>query len=230
MGDIKKKRLRPIIPPELIFKDDPVRMIRALKYAVAGGFAIPWLLQRRIKSEGPLLGKISASRLTEELAKIIRSPYASQIVETLDKAGLYEYLQKDASVLLKSNPAFRGAYLKSLAEGSAEPGEGRVLAALVRDYLEIKSPWQDLKKGSWEDYRTVFFDARHFILPMNPPRVELEKAVKLIFTEHGIELKKIRLFDRDRNRSAVEHGSPEAPANPRRRRRRRPAGPSPAKE
>jgi poly(A) polymerase len=227
MGDIKKKRLRPIIPPELIFKDDPVRMIRALKYAVAGSFSVPWLLQRRIKNEAPLLGQISASRLTEELAKIIRSPYAAHIVETLDKAGLYEYLQKDASVLLKTNPSFRASYLKSLSGASAEPGEGRALAALVRDYLEIKSSWQDLKKGTWEDYRAVFLDARHFILPMNPPRVELEKAVKLIFAEHGIELKKIRLFDRSRP-SAVrmaEQGSPETRGHmeetvPKHRRRR----------
>jgi len=224
MNDIRKRQLRPIIPPDLIFKDDPVRMIRAIKYAVAGNFSIPWMLKRRIKKEGALLGGISHSRLTEELSKIIRSPAAARIVESLEEAGLYGFLQKEASALMKSNPAFRSAYLKSLAEMAALPQkgsplpqrdsalgtqEGAALAALIRDYLELKTRWQDLTKASWEDYRAVFFDARRFILPMNPPRAELEKAVRMIFAEHGIELKKTRLFERERKTRRApekEHG------------------------
>jgi len=196
MNDIRKRQLRPIIPPDLIFKDDPVRMIRAIKYAVAGDFSIPWKLKRRIKKEGALLGGISHSRLTEELSKIIRSPAAARIVESLEEAGLYGFLQKEASALMKKNPAFRSAYLKSLA--GMDTQEGAALAALIRDYLELKTHWKTLAKASWEDYRAVFFDARRFILPMNPPRIELEKAVRLIFAEHGIELKKTRLFERER--------------------------------
>jgi poly(A) polymerase len=236
MGDIRKKQLRPIIPPELIFRDDPVRMIRALKYAAAGGFKIPWLLLRRIKKESPLLGEISASRLTEELSKIIRSPHAAEIAESLEDAGLYTFLQKEASALMKKDPAFRRGYLKSLAALSAPvsglaagAGEGRPLAALIRDYLEMKTPWETLKKGSWEDYRAVFFDARRFVLPMNPPRVELEKAVRLVFADHGIEFKKKPLFDRDyaerRPKAPVREKGANPPAEkaprPRRRRRRR---------
>jgi len=38
MEDIKKKQVVPIIPLSEIFTDDPVRMIRAVKYAAATGF------------------------------------------------------------------------------------------------------------------------------------------------------------------------------------------------
>ncbi|MDR2313209.1 MAG: polynucleotide adenylyltransferase PcnB [Spirochaetaceae bacterium] len=212
MADIKKRILRPIIPVELIFKDDPVRMIRAVKYAAAGGFKIPWLLQRRIKKEAPLLKEISASRLTEELSKIIRSPYAARIVEALEDAGLYGYLQKEASALLKTDAGFRSKYFRSLADSSGEPGEGKALAALIQDYLELKTPWQELKQ--WEDYQAVFFDARRFLLPMNPPRLELDRSIRRIFAAHGIELKKKALFERDRRtgegsrRSRGKEGSP----------------------
>ncbi|MDR2552623.1 MAG: polynucleotide adenylyltransferase PcnB [Treponema sp.] len=209
MSDIKRKRLRPIIASALIFKDDPVRMIRALKYATAGGFTVPWLLRRRIKSEAPLLGRVSPSRLTEELSKIIRSPQAAAIVEDLEKAGLYGYLQKEASALMK-DPAFRESYLRSLARSSGgDPAEGWALAALVRDYLERKTAWGDLKNR--EDYRGVFFEARRFILPMNPPRVELERAVRLVFAEHGINIKKVRLFERDRERPPAAGSSGGVP-------------------
>ncbi|MDR2210956.1 MAG: polynucleotide adenylyltransferase PcnB [Spirochaetaceae bacterium] len=214
MGDIRKKILRPIIPADLIFKDDPVRMIRAIKYAAAGDFKIPWLLGRRIRKEAPLLKEISASRLTEELAKIIHSAHAAKIVEALEDAGLYGYLQKEASELLKKNPAFRSSYLRSLADSSAEPGEGKALAALIRDYLELKTPWEELQRGSWEDYRAVFFDVRRFIFPMNPPRLELDRSVRLIFSGHGIELKKRALFERDR-RSTGESRPPRSEGSPR---------------
>ncbi|MDR0447803.1 MAG: polynucleotide adenylyltransferase PcnB [Treponema sp.] len=208
MNDIKKGVLRPIIPAKLIFKDDPVRMIRAVKYAVIGGFDIPWLLKRRIQNEAPLLNQISHSRLTEELAKIIRSPAASQIVESLENTGLYCYLQKEASVLMKCNPVFRKAYLASLEKaakavtpsGGISP-PGQPLAALIRDFLDLNTPWHELKKGSREDYRAVFSEARRFILPMNPPRVELDKALRIVFGAHGIEIKKTRLFERERSRS-----------------------------
>jgi len=126
MNDIRKRKLRPIIPPELIFRDDPVRMIRAVKYAAAGGFTIPWLLRQRIKKEAFLLHQISSSRLTEELAKIIRSPAASQIIENLENSGLYGFLQKEASSLMKQDPSFRSAYLarfNDLAGSEHSPGK-----------------------------------------------------------------------------------------------------------
>jgi poly(A) polymerase len=229
MEDIKKKRLRPIIPPELIFKDDPVRMIRALKYAAATGFAVPWLLKRRIRAEASLLTEISASRLTEELSKIIRSPYAARIIESLEEAGLYQYLQHEASALLKSNPGFRSSYLGSL-EHAAGAGEGGPLAALVRDYLDPRTSWDALKQGG--DCQAVYFDVRRFIAPMNPPRLELDKALRLIFSEHGIELKKRAFFERERSGPRRKTGGTRedavsAESKPRRRRRSpRPAGPA----
>jgi poly(A) polymerase len=224
MKDIREKRIRPIIPPELIFKDDPVRMIRALKYAAISGFAVPWLLKRRIKKESSLLAAVSPSRLTEELFKIIHSPHAGDIVESLEESGLYINMQPEASSRMKKDPAFREAYLRDLKEIAGGEKPGKPVAALIRDYLNGEIAWGDLQKGGWEEYKTVFFAARHFVLPMNPPRTELDLAVRLIFAEHKIELKKARFFDREQGRP--QSGRPRAPAvetpgeTPRRRRSR----------
>ncbi|MDR2701779.1 MAG: polynucleotide adenylyltransferase PcnB [Spirochaetaceae bacterium] len=230
MIDIRKRLLQPIMPVELIFKDDPVRMIRAVKYAAAGGFSVPRNLERRIRKEAPLLGGISPSRLTEEMSKIIRSPAAALIVENLEKTGLYGFLQKEAADLMRNNSAFRSAYLKSLAGESAPAAKqsgvpsGRQsgkpnsntnvtpnvhpLIALIRDYLELITPWQELQKGTWEECRDFFISARRFILPMNPPRVELEKAVRLVFAEHGIVVKKTRPVERRHERKNPAWGKP----------------------
>jgi poly(A) polymerase len=196
MKDIREKRIRPIIPLPAIFTDDPVRMIRAVKYGAAAGFRLPLTLKWRIKKQSPLLASISPSRLTEEISKIIHSSSAAVIVEALEALGLYEYLQPGASRLMKSSPDFRGRYLQSMGalnqpEFKNLPGEA--MAALIQDYLEDSTDWEG---GIAENYKNTFAAARAFVLPMNPPRVELDNAVRLIFAGHGITIKKSHFPER----------------------------------
>jgi poly(A) polymerase len=243
MKDIREKRVRPIIPLPVIFKDDPVRMIRAVKYATTTGFRLPLTLRWKIKRQAALLSPVSPSRLTEEIIKIIHSPYAEGIIENLDLYGLYGYLQPQASALMRRDSGFRSRYLKGFAdmgkrgEGERKPGE--TMAALIRDYLEDFIDWDG---GIIENYTAAFMAARRFVQPMNPPRVELDHGVRLIFGEHGLTVKKLRLPERGRggrveldDQDDPPPGLPAKPLaegepKPRRRSRRRhgrPAGTGP---
>jgi poly(A) polymerase len=193
MKDIREKRIRPIIPLKTIFQDDPVRMIRAVKYGAATGFKLPLTLGWRIKKESPLLAEVSPSRLTEEIGKIVHSAQAARIVRQLESAGLYRYLQPNASALMKEKPAFREAYFagfEALASGEDQEKPGRLMSALIRPYLEGIADWNT--EDPQEYYKTLFMAARRFVLPMNPPRVELDHAVRLIFAEHGVTVKRAR--------------------------------------
>ena len=213
MEDIKKRLIRPVIKLSKIFSDDPVRMIRAVKYAAATGFRLPLSLKWTINKHKRLLSGVSHSRLTEEIFKIIYSPHSRAIVESLDAAGLYLYLQPNAAFLFKTKPGFRAAYLGSL--GSLNPDaanfrSGGALASLIRDYLEDAAVWNlkrdipaSLSRGSQpaqkplaEHYRNVFLLARKFVLPMNPPRMELDGAIRILFSEHGVTVKKPRFQGR----------------------------------
>jgi poly(A) polymerase len=212
MKDIRKRRVRPIIPLPAIFMDDPVRMIRAVKYATTTDFKLPLLVRRKIKKQARLLEPVSPSRLTEEIIKIIHSPSAARIVENLEAFGLYAYLQPNASRLMKENAAFRSRYLKSLAGIRQDAGGGALsaplaapLAALIRDYLEDKVPWGE---GAAECFKDAFLAARGFVLPMNPPRMELDRGVRLVFEEHGVTVKKSRLLERVQGRPGGGEGFP----------------------
>jgi poly(A) polymerase len=221
MKDLREKRIRPIIPLSKIFIDDPVRMIRAVKYAVTTGCRLPFFLRLKIKRQARLLRPVSPSRLTEEIFKIIHSPFAAGIVEYLELLGLYTYLQPGASALMKENPSFRAGYLKGLGEISSGGNGGEALAALIRDYLEDFIDWD---AGTAENYKNAFLAGRQFVLPMNPPRLELDKAVRLIFGEHGINIKKSRFFERGRMGAAAENPvreNAEEIKKPKRRRRPR---------
>jgi poly(A) polymerase len=232
MRDIRARRVRPIIPLATIFKDDPVRMIRAVKYAATTGFSLPVTLKWKIRSQATLLSTISPSRLTEEILKIVNSRAAARIVEALDGIGLYAFLQPDAARLMKSNPAFRSRYIAGLeALGSDDfknrPGER--LGALINDYLEDTT---DLTLGTNESYKAAYAAARSFVLPMNPPRFDLENAVRRFFSSRGIQVRKSFLADRQGTGAKAQPHTQDATATasrdgkPRRRRRGRKPNPT----
>jgi poly(A) polymerase len=190
MKDIRAKQVRPIIPLATIFIDDPVRMIRAVKYSAATGFSLPLPLKWKIKKQSPLLASISPSRLTEEIFKIVHSSQAAAIVEALDDMGLYAYLQPQAAALMKTNPRFRRHYLKSMAalnQPDFKNLPGETLGALINDHLEDIADWE---QGVVENYRLCYTAARSFVRPMNPPRFELGYAVRRFFAAHGVTVKK----------------------------------------
>jgi poly(A) polymerase len=239
MKDIRNRRIRPIIPLGVIFRDDPVRMIRAVKYAAATGCKLPLLLRWKIREQSALLKSVSPSRLTEEILKIIYSSGVARIVESLTEFGLYGYLQPEASALMREKGDFRLRYIKTMTElgrrveEGLRPGES--LAALVRDYLEDCIQWD---ADVTDTYKTAFMAARRFVLPMNPPRVELDQGVRLIFGEHGIAVKRAHFFERTRPGFREKNGTPTVQeprdagegTGPKKRRRRRYGRSSPAPE
>jgi len=188
MNDIKKKQIKPIINLSEIFTDDPVRMIRAAKYAAMTGFTIPLNVKMKISSQSNLLLSISPSRLTEEIFKIINSDKAAVIVDFLDKMGLYFYLQPKATELMRKDSGFKKRYLQSMAElKGAENIRGKPLSALFYDYLETACDW---KPGPIENFKEICKTARTFVLPMNPPRFEFDYAVKKFLSAKGITIKR----------------------------------------
>jgi poly(A) polymerase len=218
MDDIKKKQVVPLIPLSEIFTDDPVRMIRAVKYAAATGFSLPMNLKLKIKKQSNLLASISPSRLTEEIFKIIHSNKAAVIVDMLDKMGLYSYLQPEAVKLMRKNKDYRQRYLKTLsALNGKENYRGYTLGSLFYDYLETIGEW---KPGVIENYREIFQTARSFVLPMNPPRYEMEHALRSFLSARGITIK--RIYPHDRPKPAAEGETTPSPAKKKRRRRRKP--------
>jgi len=194
--DIRARSLHPVIPLKTIFKDDPVRMLRAVKYAATTGCSIPFFLGLAIRRHAHLLGPVSPSRLTEELVKIISSGHSYDIITMALKYDLYMYLQPAASNLIDGNEAFAIAYQQSLARldelnlAGEHDNLGRRLVYLISDLVTRIA---DFKGHPMDVYHDVYRECRHFILPMNPPRVALEFAVRYCLKEGGLHLKKGRV-------------------------------------
>ncbi len=190
--DIRNRRLRPVINLSMIFTEDPVRMLRAVKYTAITRARIPFLLGYRIHRDAPLIEYTSASRLTEEIQKILMSGYAAGIFKMLLHYHLFLYLQPSAFSFLQDHDGFYDAYFASMAELDTAVLSGNIhrqgdaLIYLIRDFLHIITDWNGQPR---EVYKQVYSQCRHFVLPMNPQRIELEYAVRYCLQKGGLPIK-----------------------------------------
>ena len=90
--DIQAKRLRLIGDPETRFREDPVRMLRAVRFAAKLGFKIDADNEQQIYALGDLLEDIPAARLFDEVIKLLQSGHGVQSLRGLQHYGLLQYL------------------------------------------------------------------------------------------------------------------------------------------
>jgi poly(A) polymerase len=101
--DIKQKRLRIIGDVETRYREDPVRMLRALRFSAKLDFEIDDDCKKPIHSLGHLLQDIPAARLYEEVLKLFHSGSALRSFELLQAFDVLQYLFPAADQAIKHN-------------------------------------------------------------------------------------------------------------------------------
>jgi poly(A) polymerase len=92
LEDLKRKIIRTPLDPLQTFSDDPLRMMRAIRFASQLHFAIEGKIFDAIKKDADRIVIISQERITEELNKIILSPKPSIGFDLLFKSGLLQII------------------------------------------------------------------------------------------------------------------------------------------
>ncbi|MGZ5152356.1 MAG: polynucleotide adenylyltransferase PcnB, partial [Burkholderiales bacterium] len=98
--DLKKKRLRMIGDPEQRYREDPVRMLRAVRLSASRGLDIDQPTRAPIKSLTALLANVPAARLFDEMLKLLLSGHAYECVMALRQEGLHHGLLPMLDVIL----------------------------------------------------------------------------------------------------------------------------------
>ncbi len=214
LKDMRARRVVPVIPLKTIFAEDPVRMIRAVKYAEATGFAIPFMTRLAIKRHAPLLSGASVSRLGEEANKILYSGHARGIVSSLQRYGLLSAILPGVESALLSGAGPAASMRMSLAALDAyvaETGDktlGALLSFIVKDTVETAQavPAEDAQTA----YHNALDAVREFLAPLTMPRVEVEAAVRAVFTAPEPKQKPKRSRRRRRRKAPSGSGDPSA--------------------
>jgi len=91
LDDLTKKLLRTPGSPEQSFDDDPLRMVRAARFAAQLGFAVDPAALAAIRDMAPRLDIVSRERIRDELTKLLLAPNPRRGIELLVETGLAEH-------------------------------------------------------------------------------------------------------------------------------------------
>jgi poly(A) polymerase len=100
-ADLKAKKLRMIGDPEVRYREDPVRMLRAVRLATMHGLEIEKKTLAPIRSLAGLLQNVPPARLFDEMLKLLLSGHATGAVMRLRREGLHHGLLPLLDVILE---------------------------------------------------------------------------------------------------------------------------------
>jgi poly(A) polymerase len=124
LKDIERKQLRLIGDPEQRYREDPVRMLRAARFAAKLGFDLAPSTEKPIRPLATLLYQVPAARLFDEMLKLFLSGYAEAALAALQRYSLFEVLFPETGKRLHDSP-LRESWQK-LIEQAARNTDARI--------------------------------------------------------------------------------------------------------
>lgn len=113
--DVQARQMKLIGDPEQRYREDPVRMLRAIRLSAKLGFEIGAETAEPIPRLASLLSEAAPARLFEELLKMFLSGHAVASFEGLERFGLLPAILPETAAALSSNRS--GALRRMLLEG-----------------------------------------------------------------------------------------------------------------
>lgn len=101
--DIEARRIRLIGDPAQRYREDPVRMLRVIRFAAKLGFDIDESAAAPMRELGDLLVDVPAARLFEEVNKLFLSGHAVKAFQLLREYGIFRYLLPATAEALDSD-------------------------------------------------------------------------------------------------------------------------------
>ncbi|MFX1684575.1 polynucleotide adenylyltransferase PcnB [Paraburkholderia sp. A1RO-5L] len=101
MADMRARLLRMIGDPATRFREDPVRMMRVVRFAAKLGFEIEAHTRAPIQELADLINNVPAARLFDEMLKLLLSGHALECLKWLRKEGLHHGLLPLLDVVLE---------------------------------------------------------------------------------------------------------------------------------
>ena len=92
VSDVRARRLKLIGDPETRYREDPVRMLRAVRFAAKLDFSIEPVTEAPIRKLAYLLDGVPPARLFDECLKLFLSGFGVKSYRLLKRYGLFEHL------------------------------------------------------------------------------------------------------------------------------------------
>jgi poly(A) polymerase len=150
IADIRDKVLRIIGQPEARYREDPVRMLRVVRFAAKLQFTIEPATRAPIPVMAPLIDNVPAARVFDEMLKLLMSGHALACLKELRSSGLHHGLLPLLDVVLEQPIGMKFVTL------ALESTDGRVKAGkgVSPGFLFASLLWHQVLE-KWTAYRTA---------------------------------------------------------------------------
>ena len=214
--DLKRRIVRPIIPLNIIFQEDPVRLIRAAKFSVMINGDIPLLLKLFIIFNAYRIVTVSSSGLTEEIFKIMKMENTTGVFRKMARLNILRYILPGVYEIQKKSLFYETLenFDRAKKEDKLDLSKSStLLEPLITDYLEAVVFYDDVANQTISE---VMESLKTFLRPIVPPNVALVEAIRSVMSRNGFKLRW--------RRPMPEKQTPEGEGSdkPKRRRRRKP--------
>ncbi|RVU46334.1 polynucleotide adenylyltransferase PcnB [Rubrivivax rivuli] len=173
LADVRARLLRMIGDPATRYREDPVRIIRVVRFAAKLGFALEPATLKPIAKAAPLLSNVPISRLFDEMVKLMQTGHALASVEQLRKFGLIGgslniFPVLDAALApAQPNPVREKFVRQALQDTDTRVAENR---SVVPSYMLACMLWHDVQER-WATLRAAG----------EPPVPALQQAIDAVF-------------------------------------------------
>jgi poly(A) polymerase len=125
VGDVRARRLKLIGDPETRYREDPVRMLRAVRFAAKLDFSFEASTEEPIRKLAYLLDGVPPARLFDECLKLFLSGFGAKSFRLLQQYGLFEHLFPMSAAAMKLPPY---AYAQEMLELGLANTDTRIAA------------------------------------------------------------------------------------------------------
>jgi len=148
--DIRSKTLRIIGVPEARYREDPVRLLRVVRFAAKLGFTIAPATREPIRIMAPLINNVPAARVFDEMLKLLMSGQAMACLQQLRKEGLHHGLLPLLDVVLEQ-PLDERFVTLALANTDERVRQGKTVSP---GFLFASLLWHQVLE-KWEAYKAA---------------------------------------------------------------------------
>lgn len=208
--DMERRLIRTPRNPDITFSDDPLRMMRAVRFATQLGFEIEEETFEAIKRNANRINIITRERIADELMKIMHSPMPSRGFFLLDKSGLLQLICPELANL-KGIETVNGRGHKDNFLHTMQVLDN-VAAESDNEWLRWAALFHDIGKPAtkhWDDKQGWTFHNHNFIGEKMVPRIfakmrlPLNEHMKYVKKLVGLHMRPIALVEEEVTDSAV---------------------------